>query len=201
MTKWIPRILLALLIVSGGLLLALGPRAERELPPGVVRVTYWEKWSNEQADAMRVIVEEFNRTVGRDKGIFVEYLSILGVDRKTLASTAAGVPPDIAGLWQHQVAPFAARKAAIPLDELAGTHDIRAEQYKPVYWNLCTYDGTLYALPTTPGACALVYSKRAFYESADALRGAGLIPTRAPATIDELDRYAAALDQFSSAGH
>jgi len=193
--RWLPRLILALLIACGAVLLALGPRPERELPPGVVRITYWEKWSNEQADAMRRVVDDFNATVGREKGIFVEYLSILGIDRKTLASTAAGVPPDIAGLWQHQVAPFAARNAAIPLDELARAHGIDADHYKPVYWSLCTHEKSLYALPTTPGACALIYNKRAFYESADAMRAAGLDPTRPPRTIAELDRYAVALDR------
>jgi ABC-type glycerol-3-phosphate transport system substrate-binding protein len=198
--KLVSRILLTVLLGCGGVLVALGPRPQRELPPDVVRITYWEKWANEQADAMRLVVDEFNRTVGRDKGIFVEYLSIMGVDRKTLASTAAGVPPDIAGLWQHQVAPFAARNAAISLDQLATSHGIRAEHYKPVYWELGHYDEMLYALPTTPGVCALIYNKQKFYAAADALRAAGLDPTRPPDTIEELDRYAQVLDQPSADG-
>ena len=50
------------------------------------------------------IVDWFNNTVGKEKGIYVQYLSMSSINQKTLVSTAAGVPPDVAGLWDHQVA-------------------------------------------------------------------------------------------------
>ncbi len=47
---------------------------------------------------MRVIVDDFNNTVGAEKGIYVRYVSSSTINQKTLVATAAGVPPDIAGL-------------------------------------------------------------------------------------------------------
>ena len=46
-----------------------------------VTVVYWEKWTGAEADEMRKTVNAFNDS--QDK-IFVKYLSISGVDQKTL---------------------------------------------------------------------------------------------------------------------
>jgi ABC-type glycerol-3-phosphate transport system substrate-binding protein len=192
--KWISRAILWLMIVAAALLMALGPRPDAKIPPGRIVITYWEKWGADQAAAMKRIVDTFNDTVGAQKGIYVQYLSLTNVDRKTLTATAAGVPPDVAGLWERNVAPFAARGALLPLDQLAQSHGLNASHYKPVYWKACRYNNHLYALPSTPGVVALHYNKKIFYQNADKLRAAGLDPTRPPRTIAEFDRYAAALD-------
>lgn len=172
--------------------------AGRTTPPPAsanrVVVRYWEKWTGKEAEQMMEIVDDFNATVGKEKGIYVQYLSMSNVNQKTLVATAAGVPPDIAGLWDTQVAQFAAINALEPLDELAAQHGITAEYYKPVYWAGCRYEGRLWALISTPAAVALHYNKRLFLERADNLRAAGLDPARPPRTLNELDRYAAALD-------
>jgi ABC-type glycerol-3-phosphate transport system substrate-binding protein len=84
------------------------------------------------------------------------------------------------------------------LDDLAAQHGITKDYYKPVYWKGCTYNGRLWALISTPAAVALHYNKRIFQERADKLRAAGLDPSRPPRTLDELDRYAAALDTFTT---
>jgi ABC-type glycerol-3-phosphate transport system substrate-binding protein len=123
------------------------------------------------------------------------------VDQKTLLATAAGVPPDVAGIWDTQLTQFAATGAIEPLDAMATSRGLTRDYYKPVYYDGCSYKGRLYALPSTPAAIALHYNKRIFDERADKLRAAGLDPKRPPRTIDELDRYAAALDAFDQRGH
>jgi ABC-type glycerol-3-phosphate transport system substrate-binding protein len=192
--KWISRTILVVMLCLGGALLAFGPRAHHEVPPGRMVITYWEKWSGQHAPPQRVVVVEFNATVGKDKGIYVEYISMANVHYKTLASTAAGVPPDLAGLWPDQVVQYSLRDAATPLDGLAREHHITPGGYKKVFWDMCSYDGHLYALPTTPAVIALHYNKRIFYEAQDKFRTLGLDPTRPPRTIQEFDRYAEALD-------
>jgi ABC-type glycerol-3-phosphate transport system substrate-binding protein len=62
-------------------------------------------------------------------------------------------------------------------------------------------DGRLVALPSTPWAPALFYDKQIFQERADSLRAAGLDPSRPPATLEELDRYALALDRWETTGN
>ncbi|HWB53396.1 MAG TPA: extracellular solute-binding protein, partial [Tepidisphaeraceae bacterium] len=137
---------------------------------------------------------------GKQKGIYVHYMSMTDIDQKTLIATSAGAPPDIAGLWDQQIAQFAALGALQPLDKLAAEHGITAKSYLPVFWNACHYNGHLYALVSTPGTIALIYNKQIFHEAAAKLRAAGLDPNRAPRTIAEFDRYAAALDTHNASG-
>src|SRR4051812_9176453 len=171
MMKWFRRIILSLFIVAALAFLARGSRsAQPDVPPGVVVIQYWEKWTGREADQMKQIVDDFNATVGREKKIFVKYLSMSSVDQKTLLATAAGVPPDVAGGWDNQVRQFAAMGALQRLDDMADAHGLARDYFKPVYYNGCSYDGHLYALPSTPGGIGLHYNKRLFREKADKLR-------------------------------
>jgi ABC-type glycerol-3-phosphate transport system substrate-binding protein len=69
-----------------------------------VTVIYWEKWTGSEGEEMQKVVQAFNRS--QDK-IFVKYLSISGIDQKTILATAGGNPPDIAGIWDGGVFQFA----------------------------------------------------------------------------------------------
>jgi ABC-type glycerol-3-phosphate transport system substrate-binding protein len=169
-------------------------------PPGFTVVEYWEKWNNPEAAQMQVIVDDFNRTVGKQKKIFVHFLSVSDIDQKTLISIAAGVPPDIAGTWDNQIAQYAALGAVQQLDAMAAAHGITEDYYLPVFWRGCSYGGHLYALVSTPGTVALLYNKRLYQENGAKLRAAGLDPNRAPRTLDEFDRYASVLDERDDQG-
>lgn len=188
------------LLVAAVAVMLKKPRARDEQPAGFTKIQYWEKWTGEEAEGMRRVVDRFNATVGREKKIFVEYVSMSQVDQKTLVATAAGVPPDVAGLWDGQLVQFAAMDALEPLDALAAEFGIQESQYKPVYWRGCTYRGNLWGLVSTPAAIALHYNKQAFIDRADAIRAAGLDPDRPPQTLQELDRYAEALTTYRTAG-
>jgi len=192
-------VVIALVCVAGWLLIW-GPRGAGGNADDRVVIDYWEKWSGEEEKQMREVVDEFNATVGAEKKIFVRYTSTSAVSQKTLVATAAGVPPDVAGLWDLNVVQFAALDALIPLEHMAAEHGITSETYKPGYWKACNYDGHLYALVSSPAAIALLYNRKIFDESASQLRAAGLDPNRPPKTIAELDAYAKALDQVDSNG-
>jgi ABC-type glycerol-3-phosphate transport system substrate-binding protein len=192
--KWISRAILLLMLAGGGYVVAFGPRPHAQAPPGRITVSYWEKWTGADAEAMRAVVSDFNDTVGAEKKIYVEFLSLANVQYKTLAATAGGVPPDVAGLWTAQVTQYALQGAAMPLNDLARQHHISRDDYKPIFWDMCSYRGNLISLPTTPAVVALHYNKKFFYQAADKLRSLHLDPTRAPRTLAEFDRYAQALD-------
>src|SRR5579872_7244790 len=96
------------------LLLCAGPGCARHpAPSGRVVVDYWEKWNGFEADAMRSIVEAFNRSQDR---IEVHFLSVDEVDTKLLLAASSGHPPDIAGLWSENIPDFAEKGALTPLD-------------------------------------------------------------------------------------
>jgi multiple sugar transport system substrate-binding protein len=191
----------AALILAAILLLFFGPRAGEEIPKDrTVIIDYWEKWGGEEEAAMRKIVDDFNNTVGQEKHIYVRYLSTSDVEKKTLVATAAGVPPDVAGLYNQDIPQFASMSSLEPLDALAAEHHVTADQYKKVFWDEGHYDGHLYGLVSSGFSIGLFYNKDLFAESADKLRARGLDPNRAPRTIAELDQYADAINRFDSSG-
>lgn len=144
---------------------------------GRVVVDYWEKWNGFEADAMRSIVEAFNRSQDR---IEVHFLSVDEVDTKLLLAASSGHPPDIAGLWSENIPDFAEKGALTPLDGALAESGLGPETYLPVYWELCRHRGFTWGLPTTPACVALFYNKRLF-------RAAGLDPERPPRTMAELN--------------
>jgi ABC-type glycerol-3-phosphate transport system substrate-binding protein len=176
--------LLAIVVV------ALSGGCRRETSSDRVVITYWEKWTGFEADAMRETVEAFN---ARQDRIEVRLLTTSQIDRKMLMATAGGIPPDAAGLWSTNVIPYADKNALLPLDGLAASHDLSREDFIPRYWDLCYHRGHLWGLPSTPASLALHWNKRLFRE-------AGLDPERPPRTIEELDEFADRLTQRDADG-
>jgi ABC-type glycerol-3-phosphate transport system substrate-binding protein len=150
---------------------------------GKVHVTYWEKWTGAEAEAMQTVVDAFNRS---QNGIVVEYLSVSNVDQKTLVATAGGDPPDVAGLWVQNVYSSVDHDALTPLDDFIHADGMTSDQwlarYYPVFADICTYKGKIWAVPSTPGLYALHWNKAMF-------RAAGLDPDRPPRTVQELDEF------------
>ena len=173
-------ILVLLLGVPAAALLVFGPQGTYDVPPGRTVIRYWEKWSGVEGLVMQRIVDRFNKTVGAEEDIWVEYCAISNVDERTLIATAGGDPPDVAGLFDHVVPQFADQGALLELDDLVHEFGIDTEAFKPIWWRIGVYNDRIYALPSAPYTIALHYNKRLFRE-------AGLDPARPPQTIAELD--------------
>jgi multiple sugar transport system substrate-binding protein len=180
----------ALALVVGLTVLASERLTAKHPPPGPVVITYWEKWTGFEGDAMRAVVDEFNRSQSR---IRVEMLTVSGIGDKTMVATAGGNPPDVAGLFGPNVAQYADYNAVIPLDEYIERHAIREQDYIPAYWDIGKVRGRMYALPSTPASTALHFNKRM-------LRAAGWDPERPPRTIEELDALAERIAQRNAKG-
>jgi multiple sugar transport system substrate-binding protein len=157
---------------------------------GKVHIRYWEKWTGFEEAAMRKVVERYNKSQDR---VHVNYLAVSQVDQKMLLSTSGGNPPDVAGLWDYNVVVYADYNALRPLDDFCKRDGITADQYLPAYWNLCTHNNGIYALPTTPASVALHWNRKLFRE-------AGLDPDRPPKTLEELDEMADKLIQRDRSG-
>jgi ABC-type glycerol-3-phosphate transport system substrate-binding protein len=159
--------------------------------PGPVEIVYWEKWTGFEGDAMRAVVDAFNRSQNR---VFVKLLTISGIEDKTLLAIAGGNPPDVAGLYGANVAQYADDKAILPLDDYCRRYGISASQYIPAYWKIGFYHNHVYALPSAAASTALHYNRAMFRE-------AGLDPDRPPQTIEEMDADAARIFKRDSSGH
>src|SRR5471030_3297015 len=124
----------------------------RQARPDRTTVVYWEKWTGDEAKEMRKVVDAYNKS--QDK-IFVQYLSISGVDTKTMLATAGGNPPDVAGIWQEQVAQFADSKALSDLSDMAREAGLGPDYYIKGYYDPLSYHGKLWGLPSTPASIGL----------------------------------------------
>ena len=207
--KYVRWVILSLLVLAGAWIVIWGPRSSEARPEGYTVVRYWEKWTGDEAEKMKIIVRDFNATEGKKQKIYVEYLSMTQVDQKTLISTAAGVPPEVAGLWQDQIPQWAALDALEPLEDLAKNNNqgvvIDENYYKPVYWKACNYRGHLVGLISTPASIMLHYSKDAFRErykelhaaGRDAeLKATGFTGERAPRTLKEFNEWSQLLTKW-----
>src|SRR5690349_4503593 len=80
-----------------GVLLTIGFSEWITLPPkvdGPIHITYWEKWTGFESDAMRDVVNAYNASQHK---IHVDMLTISGIENKTLMAIAGNDPPDVAG--------------------------------------------------------------------------------------------------------
>ncbi|MGE0479609.1 MAG: ABC transporter substrate-binding protein [Phycisphaerae bacterium] len=170
----------AVLILPAAALLLFGPRGRTTAPTDRVVVRYWEKWAGVEGRAIQDLVAEFNETLGRAHGVFVEYNAVSNIEQRLLIATAGGDPPDVAGLVDSRVPQYADQNALLPLDDAVRDAGVDLAAFKPVWIELCRYRDTLYALPSTPFTIALYYNRALF-------RAAGLDPDRPPATLAEFD--------------
>jgi len=148
----------------------------RHPKPGPVHITYWEKWTEFEGDAMRAVVDAFNASQDR---VYVDILTVSAIERKTLLAIAGNDPPDVAGLYGPNVAQYADDHAIIPLDDFCREKGIRAEQYVPAFWDIGFYNNHVYALCSAPASTALHYNKAMF-------RAAHLDPDKPPQTLEEM---------------
>lgn len=152
----------------------------RQALPNKVTVVYWEKWTGGEGEDMRKIVDQFNASQDR---IFVRYLSISSVDRKTMMAASGGDPPDVAGLWLEQVCPFSDSNGLTDLTEMAREKGLTQDYYIAGYWKVLNYRGKLWALPSTPASIAL-------HVRPDLVPPEVASPETFPKTLEELDRLA-----------
>ena len=159
---------------------------QRKFKDGKVVVTYWEKWTGFEKDAMQKTVDKFNKS--QDK-IYVDMLTISGIDRKVIVATAGGVPPDIAGVWTSTLPILADKGAIIDLTEYFQKAGISQENFIPFVWKVMSHRERVWGMITTPASLALHWNKRMFKEG-------GFDPNVPPKTIEELNYYSDRLTIF-----
>ena len=185
-----------------------GPRRARAIPSGRVVIEYWEKWTGQEAEAMRRIVDEFNQIQDR---IWVRYFSMSAIEQKAMIAIAGGDPPDVIGMWNYLIPAFSEADAILPIgpmiddwgdevfDRFARFDDSPQLAFDESFfagpiWDVMRHEDEIWGLVNTCSTLAMVYSRAAF-------RDAGLDPDRAPRTIAEMDEYADALTLYDDDGN
>jgi multiple sugar transport system substrate-binding protein len=159
-------------------------------------VTYWEKWTGFEGEAMDAVIDDFNaKEVAHAKvdpsyaPIEVEKVTISNVEQKLLIAIAGGNPPDLAGNYSFYVAAYADGGALTDLGPMLAKAGFDRSAYIEHYMKLGEYRGKTWALPIVPASIALLTNKRLFRE-------AGLDPEHPPTTIEELDAFAEKMTQW-----
>ena len=127
--------LIVALLLSVSFVAGCSRRADDRAPGGRVIVSYWEKWTGFELDAMQRVADDFNRSQDR---IEVRILPVSQIDVKLMLATAGGNPPDLAGLWTFSVPDFAEKGALTPIDAALQRAGIGRERFIPVFWDLCS---------------------------------------------------------------
>lgn len=151
-----------------------------------VSIEFWSFWgSGLRRDAIEDIIEDFNTS---QDNIEVEYVYQPWGDiwTKSLASIAAGDPPDVIVQDINSVQQRAEAQQSTNLQEYINQEDMESLFY-PHLWETVFYEENAYALPFNTDTQVLFYNKDAFEE-------VGLDPETPPATWEELEEYARALD-------
>lgn len=159
-------------------------------------VTYWEKWTGFEGEAMDAVIDDFNaEEVAKARAnpsyapIEVEKVTIASFEQKLLIAIAGGNPPDLAGNYSFYVAAYADNGALTDLGPLLEKSGFDRNRYIPHYLELGEYRGKTWAVPIVPASNALLSNKQLF-------RDAGLDPEKLPTTIEELDADAEKLTKW-----
>lgn len=173
---------------------AAGTVAERRAAEeGRTIIVYWDRHSGHEHESRRVLIEEFNESQNE---VYVRTLPIgyKALMEKTLTATAGGVPPDLMSVDGGIMAQLAAQGLFTPLDDLiAEVPSLNPDAFMSHIWEMVSFDGHVWAIPTTTDTYCLLWNKSAF-------RRAGLDPERPPQTLKELEEYAAKLTIRSPSG-
>jgi len=174
--------------------------------PDTVTITYWEKWTGFEGEAMKATIDYFNAKHFKNKKgetIFCQCLTTTQVDRKSLLAIAGGQPPDLAGFWSSNTPLFADMGALTPLDGYIQNDNFDTGRFIDVYWESCRHRGKVWCLPTTPATVALHWNKDLFQAARDQgkkVQGKLVDPEHPPETIKELDELAEALTIRDNSG-
>ena len=153
---------------------------------GAVRVEYWHTMTGANETAINAVVQKFNETVGKDKGITVECIfqgDDINEKLKTLyqAKDTANFP-DCAMIANAGIPSIKDYEQVIPTEDMyASGKDVtvKKEDLLPNAARAASYQDRMIAMPFNASAILLYYNKDMFKE-------VGLDPENPPATIADM---------------
>jgi multiple sugar transport system substrate-binding protein len=151
----------------------------------VIELDFWTFWGSEtRRPIIEKIIEDFNNSQDeiRVKHTFLPWGDIW---TKSLASVAAGNPPDVLINDINAVRQRAVKNQVENLSEFVEPGF--GEEYFPELWDAVVHEDEPYAVPFNTDTRVLFYNKDMFEE-------VGLDPEQPPTTWDELKEFALKMD-------
>ncbi len=159
-----------------------------------VTISFWSPFTGPDGQVIESMINDFNGTAGPEAGVNVELLIVPWDEyyTKLTVAMASNQAPNLAIAHSHRVPGFASEGTLLEFTPDALTAlNIDSENYIPALWNAGEYDSKRYALPIDAFPRHLFYNKTVF-------ANAGLDPEVAPATLQEVIDFAAAIKANSS---
>lgn len=162
------------------------PQAEAEKNNAdVTEITFWYSWTDLIQENNIALTDEFNNTVGKEKGIHVtaEYQgSYDDLHQKLQAAYVAGTTPAVTVMEIASIKNFAMNGVLEPLDSYIEKSGINMGDFQEGLMKNSYYNEVCYGLP-------YLRSTPIMYMNTTLLQEAGLDP-KGPATWEELSQYA-----------
>lgn len=166
---------------------------------GPVEIVWWHSNSGLLGQATDKMVQEFNTTVGAEKGIVVKPVfqgkaaDVLTKLRAVMQGRNASDLPDIAQLDATGVIDVRDYARLLPMDDLMSQAGYDLNQIEPGAALSITYKDKMIGMPFNSSTILLYYNK-------DAFRQAGLDPDAPPKTIAQMAEYAGKLVEKDANG-
>jgi multiple sugar transport system substrate-binding protein len=159
-------------------------------------VQLWGTWNAEDPEMMKKLVPAFEAA---NPGITVSYTEAdtaptTQASDKLVQAINAGTPPDADYFDRFIVTSWAAQGLLTDLTSYAAADKLTKDLFLKEAWDEATWAGKLYATPVATDFRMLYYNTAHFQE-------VGLDPAKPPASISELDLYAAKLTKKGDSGY
>ncbi|MDX3235114.1 ABC transporter substrate-binding protein [Streptomyces sp. ME03-5709C] len=111
-----------------------------------VSLNFWNGFTGGDGPYMKKLVERFN---AEHPNIQVTMTTMQWADyyKKVPTAVQAGQGPNIGIAHQHQLATLAARRAILPLDDVAGELKLSEDDFVPTIWKAGIYQDARYGIP------------------------------------------------------
>ncbi|MGB8452018.1 MAG: ABC transporter substrate-binding protein [Anaerocolumna sp.] len=150
----------------------------------ITEITFWYSWTDLIQENNITLTEEFNNTVGKEKGIYVtaEYQGTYDdLHQKLQAAYVAGTTPEVTVMEIASIKTFAMNGVLEPLDSYIDKSGVDMGDYQEGLMKNSYYEDSCYGLP-------YLRSTPIMYMNTTLLKEAGLDP-KGPSTWDELAEY------------
>ncbi|TNC20553.1 ABC transporter substrate-binding protein [Georgenia sp. 311] len=152
-----------------------------------VELAYWNGFTGGDGPFMAELVDRFN---AEHENITIVPNTIEWGDfyQRLPAAVTQGEGPEVGVMHLDQLATMAARNVIVPLDDLAESLELTADDFTPEVWEAAIYDGARYGIPLDVHSLAMYYNtehfeqagitepptdEASFMEALDALQAAG----------------------------
>lgn len=160
----------------------------------IVTIEFWNSAEGAMATSVEYLVNEFNNTVGKEKGIVVNSVFQGGDVMEKLKTLAQAKDfanfPDVGQIYSAGIPTLVKMKPLLYMDDVyaSGSYDIQVakDDIIPNFLRTYTFEGKLVGMPLNASSLLMYYNK-------DAAKEAGLDPENPPKTIEELAQWTDAL--------